>query len=69
MYRLYTIDELYTQIERRRRIIATITYLSVRQSGSNPTIAPRKQTVSTVENDVLWLKSTYFVTISVRSSG
>ena len=51
MYRAYTIDELYTQIERRRRIIATITYLSIRQSGSNPTIAPRRQTVSRKETN------------------
>ena len=51
MYRAYIIDELYTFIEKRRRIIATITYLSVGKSDYFHLFLPWKQTVSTGETN------------------
>ena len=51
MYRPYINDGNYTFIEKRRRTIATKSYLSVRKPACFPTISPWKQIVSTGETN------------------
>ena len=58
MYRVYIFDELYTFIEKRRRIVTAITYLSIGESvcfnffsRGNKLFPREKQTVSTEETE------------------
>ena len=49
MYRVYIFDKLYTFIEKRRRIVTAITYLSIGESVCFNLFLPWKQIVSTGE--------------------
>ena len=51
MYRPYIIDELYTFIEKRRRIMTAITYLSIGELVCFTLFLPWKQFVSTEETN------------------